>query len=189
MAESAATLTTACCGEAGRATRSAPRRHWTRPVLASLLATILSILVSGCEAPAPQLSPLELQSIQSREIEADKDVVFNAVVSVFQDKGYTIESADRETGFITAKGTRQVITPSFGEAFLLSLVGVHPSAANSMAHIKATAFVEAFTENGGSRLRLNFVNVDALQGDTPVHDAQIYTNAFDLIADAIFIRE
>ena len=60
-------------------------------------------LCSGCVAPRPQLTSLEIQSIQSREFETAKPTAFAAVLSVFQDLGYIVESADKETGFITAK--------------------------------------------------------------------------------------
>jgi len=50
---------------------------------------------------ASEATGLELQQIQSRDVEASKDVAFSAVMSVLQDAGYRIGSADKETGLIT----------------------------------------------------------------------------------------
>jgi hypothetical protein len=44
---------------------------------------------------------LELQSIQMREIDASYKTAFASTLSVFQDKGYVIVTADSATGFIT----------------------------------------------------------------------------------------
>lgn len=48
-------------------------------------------MVSSAPALAkkqPQLTPMELQALQSHEYETSKEVLFASVVSVFQDLGY-----------------------------------------------------------------------------------------------------
>lgn len=50
----------------------------------------------------PQMTPMELQALQSHEYETSKEVLFASVVSVFQDLGYQLENADMPSGFITA---------------------------------------------------------------------------------------
>lgn len=79
--------------------------------------------------PRPQLAPLEIQAIQSREFETVKPTAFAAVLSVFQDLGYIVESADKDTGFITAK------SPTSGGFSLLT-------GQTLQSATKATAFVE-----------------------------------------------
>jgi len=70
-----------------------------------LILPILFILITGCETTKPKvnLTPLEIQSIQSRSYEHPKKTVFPSVMSVFQDLGYSINSADINTGLITAE--------------------------------------------------------------------------------------
>ena len=72
----------------------------TRP-LAGLAACAL---VAGCVAMPPPPTPLQIQSVQTREYEEGKQVVFASVMSVFQDLGYIVNSADLATGFITTEG-------------------------------------------------------------------------------------
>jgi hypothetical protein len=139
-------------------------------------------LLSGCVAPRPQLAPLEIQAIQSREFETAKPTAFAAVLSVFQDLGYIVDSADKETGFITAK------SPTSGGFSLLT-------GQTLQSATKATAFVEEL-QPGHTKVRLNFVvanQASSRQGqvsqrDEPVLDTKIYVNAFDKIEDAIFVR-
>ena len=69
-----------------------------------LLAIPLLILtLTGCVTePEINLTPLEIQSIQSRDYDKGKDIVFPSVMSVLQDLGYSIKAADIVTGLITA---------------------------------------------------------------------------------------
>jgi len=60
-------------------------------------------LLGGCAGSSkPAMTPMEIQSMQSRDYKEGKGVVFSSVVSVFQDLGYTVKSADVATGFMTA---------------------------------------------------------------------------------------
>ena len=65
---------------------------------------LATVLLSGCmTAPKkPAMTPLEIQSLQSREYEVEKRVAFPSVMSVFQGLGYTISNADIQTGLISA---------------------------------------------------------------------------------------
>lgn len=147
---------------------------------------ICSIALFGC-ASAPQQQPtsLQIQAFQTKEFEASKAVAFAAVVSVFQDLGYIVESADRETGFITA-GSPTSNKTGFWEA----MGGV-----TSSGQTRATAFVEEIRP-GFSTVRLNFLNTkksssmygQSNQIDTPILEPGPYQIAFDKIDDAVFIR-
>ena len=66
-------------------------------------------LFVGCDTidSGPQLTPLEIQSLQTRSFDHGYNVTFRSVVSVFQDLGYIIKSADIETGFIQADGASE----------------------------------------------------------------------------------
>lgn len=153
-------------------------------VLTLLVASIV-ILVAGCATtpPAPTMTPLEIQTMQSRQYENTYDVVFRSVVSVFQDLGYTIQDADKETGFVQANSAA-----SSNEMLKLW------TGATESTQTKATAFIE---EIGGKiNTRINFVistesstayGADQ-RNEKPVLSADVYQNAFEKIENAIFIR-
>jgi len=155
------------------------RKHCL-PVLCALALPWLG----GCEllAPKPSLLPLEIQALQTREYEQPREIVFNSVVSVFQDLGYIIRSADGHTGLVTAESPAQ----SGGLVALLGITSVQPT--------NVTAFIETLGKY--TRVRLNFVNSvresssygQTDRRDTPLLDAQTYRNAFERIENAIFVR-
>ncbi len=143
------------------------------------------VLVAGCVTPqAPKLTPLEIQSLQSREYEETKAVVFPSVLSVFQDLGYIVKTADKDTGFITAESPTDNST-GFWDAF----AGIAVNSQNI-----ATAFIEEIGQT--TKIRLNIVakkSTSSTYGqnskqDTPILDAKVYQNAFERIESAIFIR-
>lgn len=137
-------------------------------------------LLGGCAGSSkPVMVPLEIQNMQSREFKESKKIVFPAIVSVFQDLGYNIKSADFLTGFINAESPTQGRTV-FGRGQVSS-------------HTTATAFVEEYGK--GSRVRLNFLFQekasmygDVKQKDAPVLDTQVYANAYERIENAVFMR-
>ena len=146
---------------------------------------ILALLVSSCASSSsnPELTPLELQSLQSQEFETSKDIAFGSVVSVFQDLGYIIQGADLDTGFITAESGSEskhdwIFTGSKYDT-----------------KTKATAFVEQIAEKR-TNIRLNFVTgtkESSIWGQTstkdmPIIDSKVYERAFARIGDAIFVR-
>lgn len=144
----------------------------------------LIFLFAGCATTkAPTLTPLEIQSLQTREYEQHIDVVFPSVISVFQDLGYTINGADKNTGLITAESTAK---SDKAAKFWLGVTKV--------SQTSATAFVEKVAKM--TRVRLNFVERKKESSawgrsdreDEAILDAPIYKNAFERIENAIFVR-
>ena len=143
-------------------------------------------LFVGCETTDPMggMTPLEIQSLQTRSFDHGYNVTFRSVISVFQDLGYIIKSADIDTGFIQADGASE------SDYFLRYFEGE-----TETWQRRATASVEQI----GNRTmdRLNFV--DSVESSTvfgardrediPILDAHIYQNAFKKIGSAIFLRE
>jgi len=150
-----------------------------------IVSTIIALNLTGCAGgqQKPQMTPLEVQSIQTREFESSKKIVFASVISVFQDLGYTIKSADNDTGLINAESTTQQDTN--WQLFAGVIV---------MEQTVATAFVEEIRDR--TRVRLNFVTTTQSSSaygqnsreDVAILDATVYTNAFERIENAIFIR-
>jgi hypothetical protein len=153
--------------------------------LSAIAALMLVISVPTLAAKKPTMTPMQLQALQSKEFETSKEILFASVVSVFQDLGYQLDSADLPTGFITASSASGNRTN-----FLEALGGVASS-----GNTRATAFVEAMP-NGMARVRLNFLNTkqssswygQSSKKDKPVLDPKTYQVAWDKIDEAIFVR-
>jgi len=152
-----------------------------RTILPKVFTILLLVFIAGCATEyQPTKTGLELQSFQKREFETAKKTAFASVLSVFQDLGYIVDSADFNTGFITAKSPTQ---NSLGFAV------------NIMRDTKATAFIEELRPNNTS-IRLNFVKTKELSGaygakqvqDTPIEDPKFYEDVFAKIQQAIFVR-
>ena len=150
--------------------------------IATLAATLL---VGGCAMePKSEMTPLQIQSLQTRNYPQGKDIVFPSVISIFQDLGYTIDNADKETGLVTAQSPSQ---SSFETKFWLGM--------SSVSQTKATAFVERIGQE--TRVRLSFVEANRTSSaygrsdeqETPILDASIYANAFERLENAVFVRE
>lgn len=149
-------------------------------VVFSLIAVVM---LSGCiqKAYKPTKTSLELQAIQSTEYETSYKVAFAATLSVFQDLGYIISTADSATGFVTAASPKsQEFIPFRGQV---------------MKNRKATAFIEKMPSKM-IRVRLNFVNEEesstgyGMKGanSIPIEDPKLYQETFEKIQKAVFVR-
>ena len=133
--------------------------------------------------PEINLTPLEIQSMQTRTYDNKKEVVFPSVMSVLLDLGYAIKIADINTGLITAESTAK---SNEAMKFWLGIAEVSQTNADS--------FIEEI--NGRTKVRINFINVvkqSSAYGQDDRTDQQIldpvpYQSAFDKIENAIFIR-
>lgn len=148
---------------------------------------ITSFLIGiGCESTPTEkpMSSLAIQAFQKKEFETPKKIAFSSVISVLQDLGYIIKSADFNTGLITGNSP----TKSESTGFMTEV--------SHMSNTGVTAFVEEFGTNRSS-IRLNFVAVKESSSETgmksrvdkPVLDPLVYQNSFAKIQEAIFIRE
>ena len=150
-----------------------------------LFLPFLLMFTAGCETTKPtvNLTPLEMQSMQSRSYDSKKEIVFPSVMSVFQDLGYSINSADVNTGLITAESTAD------SDKVLKFWLGI-----TKVSQTKANAFIEEIGSE--TKVRINFVVTKKKYfgyGQTDRQDSQIltpqpYQNAFEKIENAIFLR-
>jgi hypothetical protein len=151
----------------------------------SVAILCIGLCMAGCSVAPPTATPLQIQAFQSHEFETQKRVAFGAALSVFQDLGYIVQSADLDTGFITAA------SPAGSKFNWWELL----DDSSSSAQTRATAFVEEI-RSGFVTVRLNFVESKRLSSkegqttdrDTPILDPKAYQVAFDKIGDAIFVR-
>jgi hypothetical protein len=132
-----------------------------------------------------EMTPLQLQAMQTKDFEANKEIVFASVMTVMQDAGYRIENADLATGIITGMGS------SKGKMVYSLWSGIGKS--------KKTPIVSSYIEQIGpmTRVRLNFVMAKVKsslygsqpQDEEPVLEAEVYQDAFSKIDQALFIRQ
>ena len=131
-------------------------------------------------------SALELQSIQTKEFEAEKELAFVATLSVLQDLKFIVESVNYKTGLITVESpTKQSFVPFVGQV---------------MQRVKVNAFVEELTP-GRTKVKLSFVNSQksssgyGMNGDmkaekkTLVKTPDIYQDMFSKVQEKILIRK
>jgi hypothetical protein len=149
-------------------------------VVLAAVAACVSAPVSAKKEP--QLSGLELQQIQARDMETTPEVAFPAVMTVLQDSGYRIQSADKDTGLIVAAGsTTAKMTYNIWWG---------------LGKKKQVPIVSAFIEPRGkayTRVRLNFVmstgkSRNTFTDEKPILDAVVYKDAFERIEKEIFTR-
>lgn len=140
---------------------------------------LLAVLLGGCTfgPPPPQLNPLQIQAMQTQEFTASKKKTFDAAMTVLQNDGYVITTADLDTGFITAKGPTQ---DNFGQ----------------QVHLSITAFVTTYKSKGKtiSRVRLSFVQNTTVSGqqgtftqDQQILDTGLYKKTFNDIRQQVFV--
>lgn len=155
-----------------------------KSLLAAYAVATLGVL-GGCASSSggPDKTGLQLQAIQAKQFDASKKTAFSATMTVFQDLGYTIGTADFETGFITAKSP----TKKTG-GFLFYY--------KKRSSTNVTAYVTPLGEKL-TKIRLNFVNVSETStiygvkggSDSPIEDPVVYQETFARIQKAIFVIE
>lgn len=156
-----------------------------RKGLIAATAVLLAVQAGQADAKKKQMSTLELQQMQSRDLEADKNMVFSSVMTVLQDSGYRIGAADRDTGLITGAASTNTKTT------WLPFVGFGRSKKTPVV----SAFIEQMTPTV-TRVRLNFVMTKVSangfgggEDEEPILEPQVYQDAFEKIDQAIFVRQ
>ena len=143
----------------------------------------VAVLAACSTNPSPEMTPMEIRSLQTREFETSKQIAFPSVITVLQDLGYSISQADIDTGFISAESASDSDEAS---KFWLGV--------SSVTQTKATAYVEEI--GSFTKVRINFVTTtnksygwgQTDREDTPILNAESYQYAFERIENAIFVR-
>jgi hypothetical protein len=159
-----------------------PRRVHLVSVLCAVLSVSLTACVTSSNEPIITQVSLKIQAIQTAGFDVSKDISFRATVSVFQDLGYNIQSADLASGFISAR------SPIKSSAYLIF--------GKAQNYTVATAFVEVMGASR-SKVRLNFVSETKTSNGSgtaggeskPVERPEVYQKAFEAIRKAIFVRK
>lgn len=147
------------------------------------------VVLTGCAIPQqPAVTPLEIQAMQTREFDADKDAVITAVLSALQNMGISIESVDREGGFVSARWLNTDTD--------ISILGT----ATVDLDQKITAVIQGLP-NGRTRVRVNVVNTSTVKIATLLDPrpqpskltrqlviAEKYEPLFEAIRTALFVE-
>ncbi len=147
---------------------------------------LLMVPVTAADAKKKnEMSPMQIQEMQVRDLETTKAIAFSSVMSVLQDSGYRINAADKETGLITATASTQSKTT------WVPFVGFGKSKKTPMV----SAYIEEITPNM-TKVRLNFVmsktavnNFGGGQDEDPILEPFVYQDAFEKINQAVFVRQ
>jgi hypothetical protein len=137
---------------------------------------------SQAAKPAP-LSGLALQQIQAKDFETTAAIAFPAVMTVLQDAGYRIESANKDTGLIT--GTASIASHLIWAPFA------------GFRNKKQVPIVSVFIEQKGpnlTRVRFNYVmstgkSNKAFTDEIPIEDPAVYRESFERVEKEIFLRQ
>lgn len=149
------------------------------------LAFLLTAPAAQSVAKEAKMTSLQIQQMQTKDVEVNKSVAFSSVMTVLQDSGYRIGAADRETGLITGVASTNT------KMTWLPFVGFGKS--------KKTPVVSAYIEEMGpevTKIRLNFVMTKVSangfgggEDEKPILEPQVYQDAFEKIEQAIFVRQ
>ncbi len=152
---------------------------------------VLSLLFSGCLRSKPSPVPptaLEIRQMQVRQYDKEIAIVFSSVVSVFQDKGYIIQEADKNSGFIKAYTPVKSRSIPGLIGLLLKPGGVHRTKWITQTHIERIgsrtsvriAIVHSSTENYQGQHEIE---------EFPILDSKVYQSLFEDLEQAIFLRQ
>jgi hypothetical protein len=149
-----------------------------------LLLSLLAFSLSSCalleDFQQPQLTPLEIQTLQTREYKASKERVFASVMSVFQNLGYNIISADQATGFISAKSLLQSDTHYTATAFVETIGSMTRVRLSFVKKVSGSRWDSGFDDKNGHLVKYKH--------EQQVLDAPLYQNAFEQIDSELFVR-
>jgi len=121
------------------------------------LILLSAILLSGC-ASQPQLNPLQIQTMQTQEFSVTKRQAYDATVTVLQNKGYEIKSANFDTGIVTAQ------SPTISKAF------------RGRSHNTISAYVTNTRKSGKKVSRIRISNM--LTREIPETDTSFLIGSF-----------
>lgn len=154
-----------------------------------ILLTSTTFFFIGCGANnsevKPQMSTLQIEQIQSKYYEKNKQDVFSAIISMLQSEGLMIKSADGTLGIISAKGMAKFE----GLDLFTFSGGIKSSVLNVMIFVKEI-------KNNKIKVRINIIKEmigkTAFGGGSSyeilIKDPQIYRAFFNKIDKNLFIE-
>lgn len=146
-------------------------------MLRSCIAIISALYLVGCvPIQHPPLTPLAVQSLQTGIYnDVSKRDLFNASVTTLQDLGYIVDSADYDTGFVTAHNLTPFSDRRFGDT-RITLFVTQTSDEDSRVRINIEKSTEIATFNRAQPTQIVY---------SAVLDPEIYQTLFNRIGQNI----
>ena len=165
-----------------------------KPIFLVLPLILVSLVFSGCLAPRPEKTQLEIRQFQTRSYDTtDFKMVMKAVMGALQDEGFIIKQADLDLGFINAE--KHLDVESASERFFSGLSAL---LGGGTARYKKNSITEASTnisEFGDQiRVRVNFQNklIDnhgKVMTVQQMEDQKFYQEFFSKVDKSIFLSK
>jgi type IV pilus biogenesis protein CpaD/CtpE len=155
------------------------------------ILVVLVCLVVGCSFISnTPTSNISIQALQTREFGCSYKDALAAVVSVFHDLEFSIQTWDRKSGIVTAQSTISSTKSIFAEIMFGKVDTSHMSYTVANAHLD-----QIF--HGKSSIRLSFVchgkDVRATgffsKESNHITDPEYYRNFFETVDKNIFVRQ
>lgn len=146
----------------------------------------------GCQT-GPQLSPMQIRQLTTKEIEGSYENVFKATLTILQDQGYIVKNTDMDSGLIVAHVDRAT---SGGSRFMQALFVGHVSDKGTM--IEASCMVNKINDTlQGLRINIQETNYGdsskwsgtGTQNVKRIYDVEVYQNLFNQILVEVKRRE
>jgi fluoride ion exporter CrcB/FEX len=162
----------------------------------TLFALFAACAIGGCnsfdEDDEMLRTSVDIQAMQTRNFDCSFKVAFAAVIDVFQDLGFVIQSSDSTTGLVIAKSNTTSATHGFrGGYSTFSGLDFH----TDTSWQTGTAHVEQVGERTVS-IRVSFVRNKKISHEfgateeesRAIVDGNFYTRFFEKIDKSIFVR-
>jgi hypothetical protein len=156
-------------------------------MMKKVLAIIFSLFllaITGCTSAEPQMSPMQLREMTTKEVEADYKTAFRATMTVLQDQDYIINNTDFNSGLITCE---KEVEKSNGASDVLMVLFVD-ARYSAAAKVNVSATINEVTKTT-SKIRLSIQEKTIEKGtysnsdkSKNVKDPEIYKSLFDQIS-------
>ena len=173
-------------------------------ILTIAAVAALGVTLAGCQfaPPKPQLTPLQIQTMQTQTFHASKAKTFNAVMNALSNMGYRIQNSNMGGGYINATGQAHSQEQLSG-GFKWHGIDICTSDSNCSKNQKQVTVTVSgsatINQLGAERtsVRLNFSNSKVTSGhmgqtyqnDQQVVDPNFYQNIFSHIRQSLFVGQ
>lgn len=164
----------------------------------SLFICVFTLL--GCSSKQPQMSTLEVRSIQTKEYESTTQlIVYKALINALLDRGFTLKASDSDAGVVLANSTStsvntgEAVTKAVATYFTLGLNWIFGD--NNLEDTLSIDVSANVTQlQGITRIRINAV-AKRMNSDGEVVESEMivepkyYNSIFEQIEKSVFLEQ
>jgi hypothetical protein len=165
-----------------------------------VLLVLFTVIFVGCASKQPQMSTMEVRSLQTKEYQTSDHVrVYKGLINALLDRGFTLKSSDATSGVVIAHYSStelngaEMVTKAIATYLTWGLNWIFGD--NNFEDILIVDISANVTEHSGvSTVRINAVgkrmNSDGEIVETKmVTDPEYYNSIFEQIEKSVFIEE